>query len=232
MTLSYLLFNQFQGGIIATFDLRGTRLSFMTAHLEAHEGETHYMNRNKNLAEIFAGAKTDPNYNLHDATVISHHMFVCGDLNYRIKFGSEPNSARKKRDSKKIGKSMKLRASGIIKKQFTAKRLESSESDQPSAPPITIEDLPDDEDAAEKTENTADASTSERGAANGSHFGQAKALVEAEDWKTLNDGDELAMALKKKECLVGFKTLPCNFPPTFKVARCEGYEYNEKRTPR
>ena len=64
------------------------------------------------------------------------------------------------------------------------------------------------------------------------HFAQAKALVDAEDWKTLNDGDELAMALKKKECLVGFTTLPCNFPPTFKVARGEGYQYTEKRTPR
>jgi len=47
----------------------------------------------------------------------------------------------------------------------------------------------------------------------------------------LNDGDELAKALEKNECLVGFKTLPCNFPPTFKVARGEGYQYNEKRTP-
>lgn len=47
----------------------------------------------------------------------------------------------------------------------------------------------------------------------------------------MNDGDELAMALKKKDCLAGFTTLPCNFPPTFKVARVEGYQYNEKRTP-
>jgi hypothetical protein len=69
-------------------------------------------------------------------------------------------------------------------------------------------------------------------AANGSHYDKAISLIDAEDWNALNDGDELAMALKKKECLVGFTTLPCNFPPTFKVARVEGYEYNEKRTPR
>jgi hypothetical protein len=56
--------------------------------------------------------------------------------------------------------------------------------------------------------------------------------VEAEDWKALNDGDELAEALRQKECLVGFSTLPCHWPPTFKVERGDGYQYNEKRTPR
>lgn len=73
--------------------------------------------------------------------------------------------------------------------------------------------------------------TDEKSAANGTHFTLVKSLVDAEDWKTLNDGDELAAAIQKKECLAGFKTLPCNFPPTFKVARGEGYSYNEKRTP-
>mmetsp|Transcript_27144 Transcript_27144/g.64439 ORF Transcript_27144/g.64439 Transcript_27144/m.64439 type:complete len:647 (+) Transcript_27144:143-2083(+) len=168
-----------KGGIIATFTLRGTRLSFMTSHLEAHEGENHYMNRNSNLAEIFNGAKPDPRFFL-DATVISHHMFVCGDLNYRTRLGDR--TLKKKSKSRKV---LTLKAS------------------DPDDGPDT----------------------------NGSHFEQAKALVEAEDWKTLNDGDELKMALKDKHCMCEFNTLPCYFPPTFKVARCEGYQYNEKRTP-
>ena len=34
-------------------------------------------------------------------------------------------------------------------------------------------------------------------------------------------------------CLLhaGFKTLQCNFPPTFKVERGDGYVYKENRTP-
>ena len=156
----------------------------MTSHLEAHEGEHHYMNRNSNLAEIFNGAKPDPNLSFLDATVISHHMFVCGDLNYRTRLGD-----------------------GKLKKKSKSKR-------------------------GLKAGGTADKDPGDGCDTNGSHFEQAKALVEAEDWKTLNDGDELKMALDKKHCLCEFNTLPCYFPPTFKVARCEGYQYNEKRTPR
>jgi hypothetical protein len=200
----------------------------MTCHLEAHEGLTHYTNRNKNLAEILGGAKTDPNYNMQDATIISHHMFVCGDLNYRIKFGGEeePANVGKKKGKNNLRKSVQkpsaLKLPGIGQKQKTQKMgKQASVSFADGDPQVSSPKL---DDSAGDEEV--------RGAANGSHFVRAKALVDAEDWKTLNDGDELAMALEKKECLVGFTTLPCHFPPTFKVARCEGYEYNEKRTPR
>ena len=63
-------------------------------------------------------------------------------------------------------------------------------------------------------------------------FEKAMTLVNTKDWQTLYNADELSMALKKKDCLVGFTTLPCHFPPTFKLQRMEGYEYNEKRIPR
>ncbi|KAL3807173.1 hypothetical protein ACHAXA_006028 [Cyclostephanos tholiformis] len=170
-----------KGGIITTFDIRDTRLSFLTAHLAAHEGETYYRNRNKGIARILDGAKTDPNYSLQDASIISHHMFVFGDLNYRTNFGD---------------------VSSVVKV-----------SGDGNTPP---------NDGVEGIIFAAD----------DSHFNRAKDLIDAEDWEALNDSDELSKALMKKECLVGFTTLPCNFPPTFKVARGEGYQYNEKRTPR
>jgi hypothetical protein len=56
-------------------------------------------------------------------------------------------------------------------------------------------------------------------------------MVENKDWDGLNRIDELQRALTNKECLVGYKTLPCNFPPTFKVERKAGYEYIDKRRP-
>lgn len=157
--------------------IRGTRLSFMNAHLAAHEGPTNYANRNRSLHQILAGARTDSFYNMHDASILSHHMFICGDLNYRINFDISDNR----------------------------KTVVYGEGESPSYG------------------NTA---------SNGQHFSKAKKFIDAEDWKSLAASDELAMALRRKECLVGFATLPCNFPPTFKVKRGDGYQYSQARTPR
>lgn len=200
----------------------------MTCHLEAHEGAQHYINRNKNLAEIFDGAKTDPNYKNQDATIISHHMFVCGDLNYRIKLDADED--RSKSNKMKRTKTARKVVGGLKSKLLRPSTSPATGSaDNCPAPLINESEL----NASERDgRNAAEASGTEEKTAHEIHFEQAKAFVDAEDWKTLNDADELAKAISKKECLAGFTTLPCNFPPTFKVARCEGYEYNEKRTPR
>uniref|UniRef100_A0A7S2END7 Inositol polyphosphate-related phosphatase domain-containing protein n=1 Tax=Ditylum brightwellii TaxID=49249 RepID=A0A7S2END7_9STRA len=147
-----------KGGIVSSITVRNTRLSFMTAHLEAHEGGKHYMNRNSNLAEILSGARVGPGHKYFDASLNSHHAFFCGDLNYRVV-------------------------------------LPEKEIDQEE------------------------------------HKRIVRDMVEKEEWSALNDYDELGQALTKKECLNGFMTLPCHFPPTFKVTRQDGYAYNAKRTP-
>jgi hypothetical protein len=72
-----------KGGIVATFYYKKTRISFLTAHLAAHEGESYYTARCDSIREILRGAKTLKNY---DAATASHHMFVLGDLNFRTKF--------------------------------------------------------------------------------------------------------------------------------------------------
>jgi len=56
-------------------------------------------------------------------------------------------------------------------------------------------------------------------------------LVLDKKWKELNEYDELRMALNNHHCLHGFNTLYCNFQPTFKVERGDGYVYKENRTP-
>ena len=224
-----------KGGIIATLTFSNmTRLSFMTCHLEAHEGQNHYNNRNKNLAEILNGAKTDPVYNMQDATIISHHMFLCGDLNYRINFdngsgdGVGPGSPGKKKSMSVIKKQM-AKGTKLIKRSSSVGTEQQGEADA-----VEVKKASEllSEESYDESNNGKGGGGGEKEAANGSHFDQAKALVEAEDWAALNSGDELAMALKQKECLVGFSTLPCHWPPTFKVGRGEGYQYNEKRTPR
>ena len=240
-----------KGGIIVTLTLHHvTRLSFMTCHLEAHEGLTHYNNRNKNLAEILGGAKTDPIYNMQDATIISHHMFLCGDLNYRIKFaGGGDKEKKEKKNNNVVGQqinnatkkimSFKKRVSGSSTQlgeevEVVGVASEGGEGGDDSMSPTKaaggLGGVGEEEDVSQRGGGGGGEKKDEP--ANGSHFDQAKALVEAKDWKALNGGDELAVALKQKECLVGFSTLPCHWPPTFKVGRGEGYQYNEKRTPR
>lgn len=56
-------------------------------------------------------------------------------------------------------------------------------------------------------------------------------MVNKKNWEALNQADELHRALRCKDCLVGFQTLHCNFPPTFKVERKRGYAYIDKRRP-
>ena len=63
------------------------------------------------------------------------------------------------------------------------------------------------------------------------HIQACHDLAAKKDWAALNQHDELSKALREKECLVGFRTPYCNFDPTFKVSRQNGYEYNVKRSP-
>jgi hypothetical protein len=63
------------------------------------------------------------------------------------------------------------------------------------------------------------------------HKAKVRGMVKCREWEQLNSIDELHRALRNKDCLVGFRTLPCYFPPTFKVERRPGYDYIEKRRP-
>jgi len=74
-----------KGGIKVTLTICRTRLSFVTAHLAAHEGPTHYASRCSNIANIFDQTKADKQDEWHDCTINSHQTFVFGDLNFRIK---------------------------------------------------------------------------------------------------------------------------------------------------
>lgn len=148
-----------KGGIVAECDINsGTRISFLSAHLEAHEGTSKYNTRCSSLGDILWGtAPTVADFKC-DVSMTSHYTFVMGDLNFRTRLP-----------------------------EFEIGSLE--------------------------------------------HIKEAHNLAKNNDWNTLNEHDELALALKNKDCLVGFSTPECNFPPTFKVERKDGYNYNPKRSP-
>lgn len=63
------------------------------------------------------------------------------------------------------------------------------------------------------------------------HILASHELTTKGDWDMLNQCDELSRALAERKCLVGWKTPYCNFDPTFKVARSDGYDYNILRSP-
>jgi hypothetical protein len=63
------------------------------------------------------------------------------------------------------------------------------------------------------------------------HVTAVHELAEKKDWATINEHDELAAALRRRDCFVGFSTPLCWFPPTFKVHRQGGYVYNDQRSP-
>ncbi len=72
-----------KGGILAEVAVnKTTKLSFMTAHLEAHEGAKHYKARNDSLQDILMETS---NSKFFDASQSSHFTFAMGDLNYRTK---------------------------------------------------------------------------------------------------------------------------------------------------
>ena len=148
-----------KGGIVGELLVGGTtRVSFCTAHLQAHEGEENYWHRCAMLTDIFAGTADDSLPGLrYDQTLKSHYCFVLGDLNFR----SEIDSSLEKQE----------------------------------------------------------------------HHNQVMTIVQNQDWRGLNMHDELFRALKNKDVAVGFETLPCFFPPTFKVERQDGFSWKEQRRP-
>ncbi len=78
-----------KGGIVATVQFRKTRITFVTAHLAAHEGDSYYKMRCDNIRSILREAKTFDLFNKFDVSTSSHHTFFLGDLNFRSRFADD-----------------------------------------------------------------------------------------------------------------------------------------------
>lgn len=143
-----------KGGIATELLINGTtRFSFLTAHLEAHEGAAKYATRCSTVGDILNGTKS---HRWNDLSMSSHFSFFMGDLNFRTDLG-------------------------------------------------VVDE--------------------------GEHKERVRQMVLDKDWDALNEADELRRALRQKDCLVGYQTLLCNFPPTFKLEREAGFAYVDKRLP-
>lgn len=149
-----------KGGIIAELLVENsTRLTFCTAHLQAHEGKDRYHERCRMSSAILEGTTPAELPFGIDLALRSHYTFMLGDLNFRTELPNSESWSKEK------------------------------------------------------------------------HISEVMKLVKKKDWRALNRADELFKALREKDCLASFKTLPCIFPPTFKVERSPDTIYKDQRRP-
>lgn len=73
-----------KGGIVIRFDIFGSSIAFVSAHLAAHEGGKHLERRNGDCCEILSGARVGPAGSQYDVLSQTDHVFWMGDLNYRL----------------------------------------------------------------------------------------------------------------------------------------------------
>jgi hypothetical protein len=147
-----------KGGIVASVYFGRIRISFVSAHLAAHEGDSYYKARCENIGSILHDGKTfDHSTVKFDVSTTSHHTFFLGDLNFRTRFN-------------------------------------------------------------------LDSTFEER-------YALASRMIEAGDLSQLYDHDEMQQGLEDGDFLVGFGTLKCMFPPTFKVERRPELVYTNQRIP-
>jgi len=71
-----------KGGQVLKFELRGTTLVFVNAHLAAHENAKHCAARDDSVAEVLQGVRLGAD-RTQDLTQFDH-VFWFGDLNYRV----------------------------------------------------------------------------------------------------------------------------------------------------
>lgn len=81
-----------KGGIVVSLNYNNTRLSFISAHLAAHEGESYYQKRCADVRSILREGKTYDLSKRLDVAVSSHHVFFLGDLNFRTKFDDKEST--------------------------------------------------------------------------------------------------------------------------------------------
>lgn len=89
-----------KGGIVAEVVVdEGTVFSFMSCHLEAHEGMSKYAARCSSLSEILKGTKKYALPSIYpDASLATHFCFVLGDLNFRTRHKGRIKSAEQLED--------------------------------------------------------------------------------------------------------------------------------------
>ena len=76
-----------KGGVCISLTLHHTQLCFINCHLAAHQENTAL--RNANARSIFKSLKVAGSGGADDVTNAFHHVFLAGDLNYRLDYSGQ-----------------------------------------------------------------------------------------------------------------------------------------------
>uniref|UniRef100_A0A7S1UV41 Inositol polyphosphate-related phosphatase domain-containing protein n=1 Tax=Grammatophora oceanica TaxID=210454 RepID=A0A7S1UV41_9STRA len=260
-----------KGGIMAELLVGGTtRMSFCTAHLQAHEGKEHYKTRCKSVETILEGTADETtlgkgsSHNVRmDMASKSHVCFFLGDLNYRTDLlrggggttpvalsqhgstttSSHSTTSQQQQQQPSLTPPQSIHSTSSMPAPYDrrvqksrSKRLVSTIKKGVKKSPAAINNVIHSSIASLSDQSVgggsfSNQSRSEEALSKEEHNDMVRSLVESEDWFELNKADELFAAIHRRDAFCGFETLPCFFPPTFKVERGAGFQYKDQRRP-
>ena len=192
-----------KGGLCVTFILDATKFAFISCHLTAHEGVDKCKSRNDSIKEIIGGVRAAHDEQRFDPTLMSHHVFWMGDMNYRVTFNPETpkdegafvetQAPKGSPLREKEGKSKATRGLDLAQKFIEAEMKEQAEEDEIDSKVI---------------------SSTRQG-----ELDRVSHMIENEQWDEILALDELNREVHAGRALRGFRALQPSFPPTFKRIR-------------
>ncbi len=181
-----------KGGLCVTFILDATKFAFISCHLTAHEGVGKCQERNDSIKEIIGGVRAAHDEDRFDPTLMSHHVFWMGDMNYRVTFDPE-----------------------TPKDEGAFKETKAKESKDRKENMASNVDEAEEKEKQEEEEIDKKAISSKRQ----SELDRVGKMIEREQWEDILALDELNRENKAGRALRGFRPLQPSFPPTFKRIR-------------
>mmetsp|Transcript_30577 Transcript_30577/g.48980 ORF Transcript_30577/g.48980 Transcript_30577/m.48980 type:complete len:914 (-) Transcript_30577:4135-6876(-) len=198
-----------KGAVAATLRLYGLRLGWISCHLAAHKKNKYVKARNDSLRHIFRLLDKKLSSKGYNLTSELDHLWVFGDLNYRITLRAPENETN---PGSNVSTYASLSEHGDIEDEDDGCE-EDEEYDSDQSPEIVVDkDLnvsrPQMRGKREKHEDTEMVD-----------WNFVSQTIFDEHWEKLFENDQLKREMKARRVLTSFQEGEYKFPPTFKVLR-------------
>jgi len=232
-----------KGGVIVSLRLYGLRFAWISCHLTAHRKSKNVKSRNECLANIFQQMDKKVGTNGYLLTSQFDHVFLLGDLNYRVNLALLDSEEIDRMNSE----SNQLCAHSTIHDFSTLAQNVSQQIMEEEVFGVNDED---DDEASDVEDDPASwqVSTTIHGAsvlgvpekryqeehgadASMAEWNLVSQLIFDEKWSTLMKGDQLINEMSNRRVLTNFEEGCYDFAPTFKVTRNPNCSYVAKRCP-
>lgn len=214
-----------KGGIGISFNLYGTPICFIGAHLAAH---MHQMDRrNADIQEILEKIELG-----QEGVGLENqfgHVFIAGDLNYRME-----RSLVEEKINKRLFREFGIPSEKWMVKESESKTLEAILTRFVEEIVAENGKLQAYKDPTNKQMKTLSKSAMKKRKERANFLRDwllTFSLIEVQRWKELMAADQLRLCQRKGILLYNFLEGTYNFPPSFKIERHSGFRYNKKRIP-